>query len=701
MKHKQRTYNDPRIQDIVKKSRYCTDTLLVHLFGYGTPNHDPYKLFSNRKDLTEAQIGQIKIITEDQYRILSDFLKLCRLKTFSMHEQKLWSASHQKEFRQKNAELSIEEFTKWREDSVYSHLIKKFKDYLEYEQQEMVKLGLKKKESVTTVTQNDAEEAYDFSLKKLQSIKAGRGVGKTFIQAIIDLSFFILYPNSKVFILGPVGQQVQESLWAEMSTIIRDSTRVYGASSVFYGADIERRNLDHKHMKMISKTSKRIFFEAEGKDWFISTVSIDRSRSIQDQVEQISGKHNDYMLISFEEASNIADHIYDTISNSCKNSQVNLMTCAFNPNRKTGFAIEACQGENATPSRKYSGVALGYRINPESCPLISPEDLREAAARYGGRESNEYRIAFLGLEPIHGETSTFFSSACLDDAYLGYIENIDKIDESSVTRTISIDLAAEGADRLVMAYWCGNFLVEIEEVDKAKMSDDGQLLRGVAEYAYNKKADRIIYESNGIGAFVKQPLQSHLSAFNENSPYLFEPKLFPVTLNHAAKGSDHKKYGSKGDQMYGRFRASLEARNVYINPIGTLDNQQIRKQYPMGDMNELKKQRDRFKLLEKQMLLAEVKTASENVATRTGGSVTGKLIMRSFKANASLNKKLKESTNMKSPDHLDAVKLFFSFHINTVAGNTFGNMNYTPCTKRTTRFGSSWQTPITGNIGMC
>lgn len=695
MKHKQRTYSDPRIQEIVKKSRYCTDTLLVHLFGYGTPKHSPNDLFQDRKDLTDAQIGQIKIITEDQYEILSDFLKLCRLKTVSMQEQKLWSALNQKEFKKKNLELSIEDFTKWREESVRVHLIKKFKDYLEHEQQEMVKLGLKKKESVTPVTQHDAEEAYYFSLKKLQSIKAGRGVGKTFIQAIIDLAFFILYPNSKIFILGPVGQQVQESLWAEMSTIIRDSTSVYGASSVFYGADIERRNLEHKHMKLISKTSKRIFFEAEGKDWFISTVSIDRSRSIQDQVEQISGKHNDYMLISFEEASNIADHIYDTINNSCKNSQVNLMTCAFNPNRTTGFAIEACQGENATPSPKYALVALGYRINPEACPLISPEDLRQAAAMYGGRESNEYRIAFLGLEPLHGETSTFFSSACLDDAYLGYVENIDKIDESSVTRTISIDLAAEGADRLVMAYWCGNFLVELEEVSKAKMRDDGALLGGIAEYAYNKKADRIIYENNGIGAFIREPLIGHLNAFR------IKPSIFPVNVRNSPKGSDHKKYGSQGDQMYGRFRASLEARNVYINPIGTLDIQQIRKQYPTGDINELKKQRDRFKLLEKQMLLAEVKTASENVATRTGGSVTGKLMMRSFKTNASLNKKLKESTNMKSPDHLDAVKLFFAFHINTVAGNTFGNINYTPCTKRTTRFGSSWQTPIAGNIGMC
>jgi len=670
---KRRKYEDPQIQEVIKKARTSVDELCVNIFGIGTPKYDPRDTFKG-KAWEHTQGRRIKSLTREQYEIMTDFLKLARYKDFSMRQQTHWEQDNRKESDKKQLELNASAFNKWRGESQRKYLILKFKDWLK-------------------LTDEEAKKEYEFSLLKFLSIKAGRGVGKTYLQALMDLSFFVLYPNSKITIIGPSGRQVQDSIWSEMSAVIRDSEMVHRHHSIFYGADLEKKHLDdrYKGHKMIVKTSQRIYFESGSADWFIGTANIDSSRDIKSQVEQLSGRHQDHMLFSLEEASNISDKIFWTLLNSCKNSQVNFVTAAFNPNRNRGFAIESAQGEYAIPTDNYKGIAKGYRINSLNCLLINPEDIEKAKEMYGGEDSNEFRISFLGLEPLHNQTSTFFSSATIDDAEIGYTENLNLLDEEKLPRIISMDVSAQGDDKCVLAYWCGNFLVELHEIDKSRQRDEQTLVNKMVEYIAKKRARKIIYESNGVGAFLKGRLTATLHEMGTKC------EVMPVNVRQTPKGIDHNKYASKGDMMYGRFKQSLEDRKIFINPVGSMDKSQLRK---MGrDINELIKQSERFNLLRKQMLLARPKSLNDKI-DKVGSNV-GKLQMDSFKTNVGLKKMLRQETGMASPDHLDAVKLWFLTSIETEYKNMHREKNLNNSSNeyiRITRYRSS---QINGNVQLC
>lgn len=649
---KRRKYEDKQIQEVIKKARTSVDELCVNIFGIGTPKYDPRDVFKGKR-WEHTQGRRIKSLTREQYEIMTDFLKLARYKDFSMQQQTHWEQDNRKESDKKQLELNASAFNKWRGESQRKYLISKFKEWLK-------------------LTDEEAKKEYEFSLLKFLSIKAGRGVGKTYLQALMDLSFFVLYPNSKITIIGPSGRQVQDSIWSEMSAVIRDSEMVHRHHSIFYGADLEKKHLDERYKghKMIVKTSQRIYFEAGNADWFIGTANIDSSRDIKSQVEQLSGRHQDHMLFSLEEASNISDKIFWTLLNSCKNSQVNFVTAAFNPNRNRGFAIESAQGEYAIPTDSYKGIAKGYRINSLNCLLINPEDIEKAKEMYGGEESNEFRISFLGLEPLNHQTSTFFSSATIDDAEIGYAENIDLLDEERLPRIITMDVSAQGNDKCVLAYWCGNFLVELHEIDKSRQRDDQALENRIAEYIAKKRATNIIYESNGVGALLRTGLKLTLHEVGVRC------LVTPVDVSNTPKGSkNEKKYGNNSDMMYGEFKQALEDRRIFINPVGSMNKTQLRNMDKIqlrkmgGDINDLIKQSERFDLLRKQMLLARPQSLNDKIEKR--GRNVGKLKMDSFKTNAGLKKMLRQETGMKSPDHLDAVKLWFLTSLET----EYKNMN--------------------------
>lgn len=692
---KRRKYEDKQIQEVIKKARTCVDSLCVNIFGIGTPKYDPRDVFKGKAwEHTEGR--RIKSLTREQYEIMTDFLKLARYKDFSMRQQTHWEQDNRIEADKKQMELNASAFNKWRGESQRKYLISKFKEWLK-------------------LTDEEAKKEYEFSLLKFLSIKAGRGVGKTYLQALMDLSFFVLYPNSKITIIGPSGRQVQDSIWSEMSAVIRDSEMVHRHHSIFYGADLEKKHLDdrYKGHKMIVKTSQRIYFEAGNADWFIGTANIDSSRDIKSQVEQLSGRHQDHMLFSLEEASNISDKIFWTLLNSCKNSQVNFVTAAFNPNRNRGFAIESAQGEYAIPTDNYKGIAKGYRINSLNCLLINPEDIEKAKEMYGGEDSNEFRISFLGLEPLNHQTSTFFSSATIDDAEIGYSENIDLLDEERFPRIITMDVSAQGDDKCVLAYWCGNFLVELHEIDKSIQRDDQTLVNQMVEYIVKKRAIKIIYESNGVGSYLGGRLRTTLAEYNRSIPYGVEESrincnICPVNVGNSVKssyGKDHKKYSRLGDMMYGRFKHALEDREIFINPVGSMNKSQLRNMDKIqlrkmgGDINKLIKQSERFDLLRKQMLLARPKSLNDKIDK--GGSNVGKLQMDSFKTNAGLKKMLRQETGMASPDHLDAVKLWFLTSLETEYKNMNRENNLNHSQTEYVRIGMYRSPEINGNIQLC
>lgn len=100
--------------------------------------------------------------------------------------------------------------------------------------------------------------------------------------------------------------------------------------------------------------------------------------------------------------------------------------------------------------------------------------------------------------------------------FLGMFENIRNVDNKG--KYITADIALKGSNKLVVGYWEGFELLNIEVMAK---SDGGQvidLISAVAQY-YGVKNSNICFDSDGVGGYIDGFIRGALN-FNGGTPAL-------------------------------------------------------------------------------------------------------------------------------------------------------------------------------------
>jgi hypothetical protein len=110
------------------------------------------------------------------------------------------------------------------------------------------------------------------------------------------------------------------------------------------------------------------------------------------QSEILAGQHADNMIILIDEAAAIPDAVFDPLEDTLT-SPLNFCLLLFNPTRNTGFALKTHFGPI-----KHNWIRL--RWNAEESDIITPEHLKSEAEKYGGKNSNGYRVNVLGVPPL-------------------------------------------------------------------------------------------------------------------------------------------------------------------------------------------------------------------------------------------------------------------------------------------------------------
>lgn len=102
------------------------------------------------------------------------------------------------------------------------------------------------------------------------------------------------------------------------------------------------------------------------------------------------------------------------------------------------------------------------------------------------------------------------------NAFSGVFDNVKEV--SKVGKFITADIAMKGSNKLVVGYWEGNELMDIEVMDKSDGKDVIQLISEVAKY-YSVENRYICYDADGVGSFVDGFIRGAIP-FNGGSPVI-------------------------------------------------------------------------------------------------------------------------------------------------------------------------------------
>ena len=304
-------------------------------------------------------------------------------------------------------------------------------------------------------------------------VPTGNMVGKTFLDAGVILWFLATHPNCLVVATAPTQVQLEEVLW-------KDVERAYLGARIPLGGRLLRSPL-------------KIDF---GGGWQALAYSTTK-------VERFSGHHAADLLVVVDEASGVADEIYEAISSL--NPSRELLT--GNPLRPSGTFYDRCYtaaNTVGTPDRLSNVIQVSSLDSPHIGLDRSPWGLADRTwlekARIDYGEGSLWWICHvLGRFPDSGEDSVIPMS------WLNLTS--DAPAQPGGRPRIAIDLGeGKGGDLSAIIVRDDNRVIDLWHDNMASFSTTASLASRWSQ-RYNVKHEDISFDASGIGADFGNRLQ--------------------------------------------------------------------------------------------------------------------------------------------------------------------------------------------------
>jgi len=294
---------------------------------------------------------------------------------------------------------------------------------------------------------------------KYTSVGSGRGIGKTYVIAMLALWALCTKPEMIVLVSSNTASQSKSTIWAPLIKIL-------SASSIADWFDV---------------TTELIHFKGDS-----STAYIKRLIWSEHNVEAVAGYHSDNMLYLLDEASKYPSAVIDTIRGSCTQDW-NKILLTSNPTLTSGYFYET-----------YSNPRWNFlEIDSRSSRHTNKEEIDAVIAEYG--EDGDYtRVQVLGKFPRQSANS-MIPSDILNASFSATPPASTDMDLT----VIGLDVGA-GKDKSVWTVRQGNSLVDVVSLTTP---DDQQILDKSKELCAKYKADRLIYDRSGIGMFLQPRME--------------------------------------------------------------------------------------------------------------------------------------------------------------------------------------------------
>jgi len=336
------------------------------------------------------------------------------------------------------------------------------------------------------------KDSFDVA-KRWISVKSGHGIGKTAFLCTVSLHFLICFFGAQIGATANTEQQLKDIFLKELY-FWRDRLPEYLKNNIEILDDLVRI--------------------VDTKDWFL------RARvARQEKPEALAGLHGKFVLIIVDEASGVADMVYEVMKGALTGENF-IVVYTSNPTRNEGEFYESHKG-----GAQFTRLSFSSRQSP----IVKDGYVEKMELDYG-KDSDEVKIR------VDGE---FAGVAEMDDkGWIPLLANMTVFFEPEQNQIINraiigVDPAGRGRDRSIIHVRDSIYLKEVLNEKTSNEVDLARKIETVRE-VYNCSSNDIGIEAFGIGAKVVANVQTKVGE-SVNAILTDKPREETKLLYHTYK----------------------------------------------------------------------------------------------------------------------------------------------------------------------
>lgn len=333
------------------------------------------------------------------------------------------------------------------------------------------------------------------------AVRSGHGIGKTALIAWIILWFISTRPNPQIVVTANTGSQLETKTWRELAKWHKLAI--------------------NKHW--FQWTATKFYHVDHPETWFAAAIPWSKERA-----QSFAGTHEKYVLMVFDEGSEIDDMIWDT-AEGAMTTPAAMWVVFGNPTKNTGRFSECfkkfrhrwhCKEIDSRTSKKANGKIIQQWI----------EDY--------GEDSDFVRVRVKGQEP-RASSHQMFPSDLVDQA-LGKSIHISQYQHAPII--IGGDIARFGDAQTVPTVRQG---LAVLSQKGYRGLDTMQVASHFVNLIETNKADACFLDEGAMGAgVIDRCIQLGYEV---------------IAVNFGSKACEDTKYFNKGAEMYAEMLDWLKA----------------------------------------------------------------------------------------------------------------------------------------------
>lgn len=316
--------------------------------------------------------------------------------------------------------------------------------------------------------------------EKRVAVVSGKGIGKSFVEGVLALWFYVSFPGAKVRMLANTDDQSLNVMWRPMCEMVENSA---------FKAWFDPTNSKDVH----------IVHAPNG-------PSIHRMTWSEKSAENTAGVHADHLLFILDEASKLPTELIESIVGGLSGKDNRVLLCG-NGTRSSGYFYNRCQ--------EGSGWKV-LKIDARRSRWTNRESI-EALIKEYGLDSDAVRINVLGEFP------RLAGSTIVPDAQI--VAAMQRKLSAGPTSAVVCGMdVGGGGDPTVWLVRDGLRVVAVEQ-DVSAGADEDKLVRMTASVCDRYRVARLLVDSTGLGHFLPGRLRKALPGvevigrnFGEASP---------------------------------------------------------------------------------------------------------------------------------------------------------------------------------------
>ncbi len=349
---------------------------------------------------------------------------------------------------------------------------------------------------------------------------SGHGVGKSALVSMLILWAFTTFPDCRGVVTANTETQLKTKTWAELGRWF---------NLCFFARD-------HFILNATSLVSKDPTRE---RTWRIDMIAWSETNP-----EAFAGMHNKgkRLIIIFDEASAIADIIWETIEGAFSDSDTQRIWLVFgNPTRNSGRFRDCFSGG------RFEAMWQHRQIDSRTVAITDKKYINAKISAYHGEDNDYVRIRWLGQFPKVGEME-FFSASEIDTAMS---PDREVFVDAFTPLALGVDVARYGRNKSILAFRKGR---DARTIDKRIYQgiNTVELSNKVHEAFTQYRPDGIFVDGGGVGGGVVDQCRNQ--------------RLYVIEVQFGGKDditgivfdNQGEKYANKRSAMAGAFRAWLK-----------------------------------------------------------------------------------------------------------------------------------------------